>query len=160
MQYVKYGGLAAGLGIVYGSFLAFKKNSEKYLSDSTLPLLEFADEDTLLEINQDNAWMELCDRMAEFATLCKDDYSNFLLSVAEAVKFQREVDTKQRILNIGTPRLFATKLHAIIEDVRSMRACLVDKAAYVIDDFDEVASDVQKKHDDEASNMILQSMCH
>ena len=95
MQYLKYGGLAAGLGLVYGSYLGLKKNSEKYLSDSTLPLLEFADEETLLEINQDNAWMELCDRMAEFATLCKDDYSNFLLSVAEAVKFQKEVDKKE-----------------------------------------------------------------
>ena len=158
-----YGGVAAGVGLIYSSFFMKKPSNDSFkrgkieLSDSTLPLLEFADENTLLVLSTDHLWLELCDRAAEFATLGKEEFSELLKATANVVAFQKEIEIKSRKLNIGTPRLFASKLHAVIEAIRELRAAVLEKAPYAEDDFDEIAADFQKKHDDDAFNMLLQS---
>lgn len=155
-----YSGLAVGAGLVYGSFFMKKSlgGTVKELPDSLKPLLDFASEDTLLMINTDHLWMELCDRAADFALLGKEEFSEFLSAVANVIAFQKELLLGNKKITIGTPRLFASKLHMVIEAVRQLRASVEERAPYALDDFDEVAIDIQKRHDDEASNMILQSM--
>jgi hypothetical protein len=42
-----------------------------------------------------------------------------------------------------------------VEAVRVMRAAVEDKCASALDEFDEVAADIQRTHDDYAYNMLL-----
>lgn len=158
---VAYGGIAAGVTLMGAAFYAkpIKRFaiSKPVITDSMRPLLDFVKEETLLLISTNYLWMELCDRMADFAPICKEEYIEFLNSVANMVTFQQQLDSGEKKTTVGTPRLLASKLHEIIECVRVMRAAIADKAEYALNDFDEIAIDVQKKHDDDAYNIMLES---
>ena len=105
----------------------------------------------------DPAWTELCDRAGEFATIAKDEFKALLLAVAKVVAFQVSVQVNGNRVTPGTPRLFRERLHAVIEAVRLMRAAVADKCPSALTDFDDVAADIQRTHDDYAFNMLLES---
>jgi hypothetical protein len=48
-------------------------------------------------------------------------------------------------------------MHAIIEAVRNMRAAIEAKFPASMDDFDDVAADIQRTHDDYCANMLLEA---
>lgn len=157
-KFLAYGGIAAGVGLMYAAiFLKSKPKLKRMndLSDAQKSLLDFATEHTLKTIAIDHLWFELCDRAADFATLAPKQFSELLYRVSKVVKFQNEIDLNEKKLTISTPRLYASKMHSIIECVRSFREQIMLKASYSLEDFDEIAADIQKKHDDDSSNMIL-----
>jgi hypothetical protein len=103
-------------------------------------------------VGTDSLWGELCDRAAEFAPLARNEYANFVHAVAGVVGFKLSLKVNKTKLTLGTPRLFRAKLHAVIEEIRNMRAEIEEKSPSSLEDFDYIAADVQKLHDDEAYN--------
>lgn len=118
-------------------------------------LVEIGGEDMLKVIAMDPAWAELVQRSSEFLVLCKEEFYIFLKAVAEVIAFVIALNLKNKKPSFGTPRVFRTKLHGVIEGVRLMRAAVEEKCFSALNDFDEVASDIQKMHDDAAYNMLL-----
>ena len=151
-------GTLAGLGLLATSFNKKRKEAKPALPSSIEPLLEFVQEDILSIISTDPTWTELCDRASEFTVLYKDSIVDFLHSVAAVVAFKISLRVNKQKISLGTPRIFRTKLHAVVECVRNMRAAVQDKCSSALDDFDEIAADIQRTHDDEAYNMQLEAM--
>lgn len=167
-----YGGAAAGLGLLFsGGMLSKKKtlvstsNSKslkkqeicKTVPEYMKPLVPIVGEDAVCIISTDPIWSELCDRASEFYVLCKDEFKEFLMAVAGVVAFQISLRVNEEKITLGVPRKFRVKLHAVVESVRLMRAAVEDRCSSAIDDFDEVAAEIQRTHDDFAYNMQLEA---
>lgn len=154
-----YGGAAAGVGLILTGLTmrTAKKTSKASIPDYVKPLAALVGEETVLVISTDPHWTELCDRASEFSALCRDEFKDLLRAVASVVAFQLSLQVNGSKLTLGTPRIFRTRLHAVVEAVRIMRAAVEDKCPSALDDFDEVAADIQRAHDDSAYNMQLEA---
>ena len=131
--------------------------TEAEIPEFATPFLEFVDEETVKNICLDSTWAELCDRTADFAIIAKDEFTELLLAVGDAVEYQQGIETRRIKLSHGSPRIYRKHMHAIIEAVRSMRAAIEQTFSSSLDDFDEVAADIQRTHDDYCSNMLLEA---
>ena len=163
-EMLAYGGAAIGVVLIASSVNQLRKKS-KYPSKKTTiipssidPLKEYVSEEVLLMISTDSTWTELCDRASEFIVLYKEEMIEFLHAVAEVIAFQVSLNVEGKTITFGTPRIFRKKLHAVVEAVRVMRAAVQDKCSSALDDFDEIAADIQRTHDDEAYNMQLSAL--
>lgn len=123
-----------------------------------LPLKNLVPEEVLENIALDSTWADIVDRLSEFAVMTKPEYTLFLLAVADVTKYYHLLLTKEIQLSKKTPRVFRTYLHQVIECVRLMRAALEDKSPESLNDFDEIAADVQRTHDDYATNVYYDSI--
>jgi hypothetical protein len=164
MNKLAYGGAAAGVGLIFAGLTmrplstverAKRIAKKRNVPDFAKPLVSIAGEETVLMICMDPTWSELCDRASEFYVLGKDEFKELLASVAAVVAFQVALQVNGGIPSLGTPRLFRVKLHAVVEAVRLFRAAVEHKCPSALDDFDEVAADIQRTHDDAAYNMQL-----
>jgi hypothetical protein len=158
-----FGGIAAGAGLLYVAVNGKKKQliidkepKKRSIPEYMKPLTKLVGEDTVETISNDPAWTELADRASEFYPLAVDEFKELLGAIANVVDYQKTVATEGK-LTFGTPRLFRTKLHAVVEAVRNMRAEIELRSPGTLLDFDDVAADIQKAHDDAAYNMLLES---
>jgi hypothetical protein len=152
------GGAAAGLGLLMSKQFKRKKKEEEISVPSYLkPLVVIGGEKLIALISTDSVWSELCDRLSEFYPIAKEEFKSFLEAVGGVVAFKVAMQVNENETKLGTPRMFRKKLHAVVESVRLMRYVVEDKCSTLLDDFDEVASDIQRTHDDEAYNMLLES---
>lgn len=127
--------------------------------DMSLPsylenLKTFVPIEILQDISLDNIWSDLVDRTSEFAVLMKPEFTIFLVSVAGVCKYYYGIEHKKIEVNRATPRIFRNYLHKVIESVRLMRAALEDKSMSSLNDFDELAAEIQRTHDDYATNIF------
>jgi hypothetical protein len=153
------GGLVAGGGMIYAGmngYFGFKSTRSKTIPEFAKPFLDLVDEDVVQNICYDSTWAELCDRAGDFATIATDEFKDLLIAVGAAVAFQREIDEGKKV-TFGTPRLYRARMHAIIEAVRNMRAAIESKFSSSLYDFDDVAAEIQRTHDDYSSNMLLEA---
>ncbi len=159
---IAIGGCVAGAGLLATSVAMASKSkrcdaapSAARIPEYVLPLVDLVGEDAVAVIAMDPTWTELCDRAADYAALARDELKELLLAVARVVAFQVSLQVNRAPLTLGTPRVFRSRLHAVVEAVRVMRAAVEDKCASALDEFDEVAADIQRTHDDYAYNMLL-----
>jgi hypothetical protein len=163
MNSLAYGGAAAGIGLIFAGLTMRPNSTAKKLAKKRTvpnfakPLVKLVGEETVLMICMDPTWAELCDRASEFYVLAKDEFKDLLQAVAAVVAFQIALQVNGGVPSLGTPRLFRTKLHAVVEAVRLMRAGVEHKCPSALDDFDEIAADIQRTHDDAAYNMQLEA---
>jgi len=121
-------------------------------------LNHFASEETLENIHLNQTWTEIVDRMSEFAVMAKPEFSIFLKAVGDTCRYNYDLERKEVQLTKGTPRVYRSFLHKIIEGVRLMRASIEEKSPSSLDDFDEMAAEVQRTHDDFATNIYYDSV--
>jgi hypothetical protein len=154
------GGLIAGSGLLYAGmngYFTSKTSQDVVIPEFAKPFLEFVDESTVKNICLDSTWSELCDRAADFAIIAKEEFTELLLAVGDAVEYQQGIETQKIKLSHGSPRIYRKYMHAVIEAVRCMRAAIEHKFSSSLDDFDEIAADIQRTHDDYCSNMLLEA---
>ena len=106
----------------------------------------------------DTTWLELVDRLGEFALFAKSEYKDVVSAVAGVVAFQTSLSLKKIKHTFATPRKYRARLHAVIEAVRCMRAQIELESPSCLEDFDEIAADVQTTHNDYNSNMYFNSV--
>jgi len=155
------GTAAAGVGLIaigLANMRAPKGASKSATLPSYLkPLTSIVGDDAVAVIAMDPQWSELADRASEFYVIAKEEFKDLLLAIASVVAFQVSLQVNSKKINFGTPRLFRTKLHAVVEAVRDMRYTVEQCCPSALDDFDEIAADIQRSHDDAAYNMQLES---
>lgn len=115
-------------------------------------------QDTAQMLALDPIWLDLIDRLGEFSPFAKDEYKEVVIAAARIVAFNAALSLNKIKLTFGTPRKFRTKLHAIIEAVRCMRAQLDLTFPSCLEDFDEVAAEIQTTHNDYNNNMYFNSL--
>jgi hypothetical protein len=152
------GGLVAGGGLIYAGISGYfgKKDENGPIPEYAKPFLDLVDEKVVRDLIKDSTWAELCDRAGDFATIAKDEFVELLLAVSSAVLFATELEKGKKMTH-GTPRIYRSRMHAIIEAVRNMRAAIESKFPASMDDFDDVAADIQRTHDDYSANMLLEA---
>jgi hypothetical protein len=152
------GAVAAVAGFLYT--LTFKpKTSDKQQNAVNVDDLEkIVGRDTAQMIALDPTWLDLIDRLGEFALFAREEYKDVVIAAARIVAFNVSLSLKQTKLSFGTPRKFRAKLHAVIEAVRCMRAQLDISFPSCLEDFDEVAAEIQTTHNDYNNNMYFNSL--
>lgn len=160
------GSLTVGVGgtIAYAQSLKKKQkpnleeeNAHQKVPKHLMYMIDIVGEDTTRIICLEPPWADLCDRMSDFQKMCKEEYKNFLVAVAGAIGFLVSLKLNGSEIKMGTPRMFRKTSHPIIEAVRTMRAVLQIKCPSALTDFDEIAAEVQRMHDDNALNIQLEA---
>jgi hypothetical protein len=130
-----------------------QKPSNNYLPHLKLML----GKETVEMLSLDKTWGDLVDRVhSEFYVLCKDYFEEFATNVAGVVAFLVSLKVNKN-MTFGTPRLFRQKLHPVIESIRKMRFVVEKSAPSALMDFDELAAEIQRTHDDAANNIQLEA---
>lgn len=99
-------------------------------------------------------WLDLLHRLKMFAKFAHEDFE----AVTEAcAAFAREkaVAYERPKLSTADVMLLRKSLQALIEAVRLMRAVIELKSKTALEDFDEVATDLNAKVEDESSAVLL-----
>jgi hypothetical protein len=146
---------AAGLAYLY---LKKSQTQTKTITPNVEDLEKIVDKDTAHMLSLDPTWLDLIDRLGEFALFAKEEYKEVVYAAAGVVAFNTAVSLSKIKLSFGTPRKMRSKLHAVIEAVRCMRAQLDLKFPSCLEDFDEVAAEIQTTHNDYNSNMYFNSL--
>jgi hypothetical protein len=137
----------------YGELDDFDKPESNYLPHLKLML----GKETVEMLSMDKTWGELVDRVHnEFYIICSDYFTEFAMNVAGVVSFMVTL-RKNKKMTFGTPRLFRQKLHPVIESIRKMRSVVESCAPSALVDFDELAAEIQRTHDDAANNIQLEA---
>ena len=146
------GGVVLGVGMMYAGYkyIPPKKELKSKISNNLKALKNIVEDQVLYSLSSDPLWEELADRASEFRLLCPNQFKELVIAMANVVEFEIQVTGN---LTRGTPRMFRTYLHEVVECVRDMRAEIEHKCASALNDFDEIAADIQKTHDDVALNM-------
>ncbi len=116
------------------------------------PFADLVGEKHISILCEDPVWLELCDRAGEYALIAKPAFADLLRAVALSIAFSR-TDVSKR----ARPRLYREYLHSIVEAVREMRAVIEEGHPEVLNNFDEIAADIQRTHDEYALNALLDS---
>jgi hypothetical protein len=151
------GAVAAVAGLFLYSTTA-KKTTNVKPSLNVEDLEKIVGRDTAQMLSLDPTWLDLVDRLGEFAPFAKDEYKEVVIAAARVVAFNAALSLNKIKLSFGTPRKFRTRLHAVIEAVRCMRAQLEHAFPTCLEDFDEVAAEVQTTHNDYNNNMYFNSL--
>lgn len=148
-------GLVVGLGMIYAgyAYVPPKKEIKLKISENLLCFKSIVDQNTLNSLSADPIWEELVCRAGEFRIFCPEEFKNLLIAISDVVEFEVQ-HLNNRKSTLGTPRKFRKYLHEVVECVREMRATIQEKCPDVINDFDEIAADIQRTHDDSAVNML------
>jgi hypothetical protein len=142
-----------------GLYLYSKTRSSNVKTTPNVDDLEkIVGKETAQMLSLDSTWLDLVDRLGEFALFAKEEYKEVVLAAAGVVAFNTAVSLSKIKLSFGTPRKMRAKLHAVIEAVRCMRAQLDLTFPSCLDDFDEVAAEVQTTHNDYNNNMYFNSL--
>jgi len=154
------GAVAAVAGFLYTLTLKPKTSVQqpKASSVNVDDLEKIVGRDTAQMIALDPTWLDLVDRLGEFALFAREEYKDVVIAAARIVAFNVSLSVKQIKLSFGTPRKFRAKLHAVIEAVRCMRAQLDISFPSCLEDFDEVAAEIQTTHNDYNNNMYFNSL--
>lgn len=152
---------AAGL-LLYSNSKKSSVNNDLKKSRLKTPNVEDLEKivgtDTAQMLALDPIWLDLIDRLAEFSPFAKEEYKDVVIAAARIVAFNAALSLNKIKLTFGTPRKFRSKLHAVIEAVRCMRAQLDLSFPSCLEDFDEVAAEIQTTHNDYNNNMYFNSL--
>ena len=119
------------------------------------PFVDLVGHESIQTICLDSTWLELCDRAGEFAIVAKGDFVQLLKAVADTILFLR---TDGATMTKSTPRLFRARSHLIIEAVRNMHATIEERGdEKLLREFEELAADFQRIHNDYAFNVYNSS---
>ena len=133
-----------------GSLTEPPKNEPK-IPPFAEPFVDLVGHDTIQIICLDSTWLELCDRAGEFGIVAKNDFVQLLKAVADTIHFLR---TDGATTTKSTPRLFRARSHLIIEAVRNMHATIEERGdEKLLREFEELAADFQRIHNDYAFNV-------
>jgi hypothetical protein len=134
------------------------KSKQQKSTPNVEDLEKIVGQDTAQMLALDPIWLDLVDRLGEFSPFAKDEYKEVVIAAARIVAFNAALSLNKIKLTFGTPRKFRTKLHAVIEAVRCMRAQLDLTFPSCLEDFDEVAAEIQTTHNDYNNNMYFNSL--
>lgn len=151
----RYLAAAAGVSFMLVAFQQTRKHISKSRGTYVLERLEdFATPEVVKALAVDDDFLDIAFRLSEFGAMTPQPYRATLKSMADVVSFLQDLpETK----NGSHVKLFSLKGHEMINAIRLMRAYLELKVPSVLDDFDEVAGDIQTKYDEEHERLLFDS---
>lgn len=148
----KYILAVTGLGLVALGFSQTKKFVAKgHTTHVKRTLLAYLSEDQFDTLATEEDYLDIAYRFIEFSSLTPL-FKTLLYCMYEVVHFKQELPKES--LKHHHVKTFATKGHSLISAVRMMRAYLELKMPSILDDFDEVAADVQTKYEEDHEHLL------
>jgi hypothetical protein len=146
----KYVLAVSSLALVAAGVSQAKKHVSNKLNGKLKNLLNpYLSEDQIVILELDDQYLDIAYRLMEYASLTPY-YKAFLLSVVNLLEYKESIETvKQHHV-----KEFGKKGHAVIHCVRLMRTYLELKMPSILDEFDEVAADVQTKYEEDHEHLL------
>jgi hypothetical protein len=142
-----------GLSITYLVFSAVKKKWADGHTDATKKHLETIIDPAVVEILDEEDYLDIVRRMAHFQPLDPVNFQSFVDAVINIRKFFIAKEGRETTMNDAAE--YARIGHQMIECVRNMRAFLELRTPSCLEDFDEVAVDVQSKYDEDRESILF-----
>lgn len=106
-------------------------------------------------------WIEILFKFYDFYALNSNMYLKLVRRVLKFLHFKERIENQElqgvkRKTKLGIPRISRSYLHPIIECIREMRYMIEKEFGTIyLNDFDELASEIQNIHNSCASNILL-----
>lgn len=153
---IKNGSVIGGAAILTYFGLTLLKRSMANEEYSQIKELITESEFQLLR-NSD--WIEILFKFYDFYALNSQMYLKLLRRVIKFLHFKERIENPtlyKRRTKLGIPRISRNYLHPIIECIREMRFIIEkDFGTIYLNDFDELASEIQNIHNSCATNILL-----
>jgi hypothetical protein len=146
----KYILAVSSLAVVAAGLSQAKKHVSKKINQRLKNLLDpYLSEDQIEILELDDQYLDIAYRFMEYASLTPY-YKSFLHCVVNLIEYKTSiVSPKQHHV-----KEFSKKGHAVIHSVRLMRTYLELKMPSILDEFDEVAADVQTKYEEDHEHIL------
>jgi hypothetical protein len=127
-----------------------KKLMSKKINQRMRSLLHpYLSEEQITQLEQDEQYIDIAYRFVEYASLTPF-FKLFLLSTLDLVDYKTSIQTAKQY----HVKEFSRKGHTMIHAVRLMRTYLELKMPSILDEFDEVAADVQTKYEEDHEHLL------
>lgn len=133
-----------------------RKHVSKKINQKMRTLLDpFLSSDQITVLEQDDQYIDLAYRFVEYASLTPF-FKMFLLSTLDLVEYKLSIQSAKQ----HHVKEFSRKGHTMIHSVRLMRTYLELKMPSLLDEFDEVAADVQTKYEEDHEHLLYDAQMH
>lgn len=147
----KYAAAAAGLSVAYFGVAKLKeKFQDRHDNHVKEKLTEYVPAAVIDQI-QDDDYLDIVYRLLEFRGLNATAFQETITAIANLCTFKATL-TKP---NHFAVKQYCTEAHKVLNCVRRYRAYLEQKSPSVLDDFDQVASDIQGKYDEDHESLLF-----
>lgn len=145
---------AFGSAALIGSIAAFaKQRFTKTISDRQKNVLEEKVSSDVLDIlSQDESYLNIVVRIAEYEPICPDAFEELVRAIVPVIKF---LNTTRKTITMQDNKDYVLLGHVVIDATRIFRTMLEMKMPNVLEDFDEVATDIQAKYDEDRESMLF-----
>jgi hypothetical protein len=145
------GALSLGYLVLEKTKKVISKKHSSFVSSRLNVALTPQQRDTL---EADPEYADILFRLLEFRELGPEGFQDLVNAIVNVVKFVNELDG--RIVQ-STVKTYAKHGNVVIDCVRRMRAYMELKFPDAVDDFDEIAADIQSKYDETHERLLFEA---
>jgi hypothetical protein len=153
---LKNGGVLGGAAIL--TFLSLNLLKRGMGNEEYSQLKDLISE-SQFDLLRKSEWIEILFKFYDFYALNPALYLKLLQKVIKFLYFKEkieEIKLKNHKTRFGIPRISRNYLHPIIECIREMRYSIEKQYGTIyLNDFDELASEIQNIHNSCATNILL-----
>lgn len=146
-----FGGLSA---MWLGMSWARKSLTRTHAEAQQKMLAERVVRDTLDVLQLDDDYLDVIARLAEFQPADPFNFAELARATAAVITFLCAVRARGKT-TMADVMEYSTRGQEVIEAVRQMRSFLELKMPSALDDFDEIAVDVQSKYDEDREHVLF-----
>lgn len=149
----RYAAGFTGLSITYLVISGIRKKWSEGHNTATKKQLEIVVDPGIVELLDDD-YLDIVRRMSHYQALDPVNFQQFVNAVLRIRQFFIGKETRTETTMVDAAE-YARIGHQMIECVRNMRAFLELRTPSCLEDFDEVAVDIQSKYDEDRENILF-----
>lgn len=150
----KYAATAAGLSLVYLGVHKVKESLQTHHDSFVRDKLLGAVPESVLDRITDDDYLDIVYRLLEFYGMSQDLFAHVCEAIAAVCEFKRSLPPKVMQHHV---REYCSQAHKVINAVRLLRNYIELKLPSVLEDFDQVASDISGKYDEDYESLLFDS---
>lgn len=151
----KYALGLSGIAVAFMTFRIFKRSFvQRHLEKSKETLRKFISDEDIQELLKDEEYFDILARLAEFGSLDPVNFRNIVKSVRALLIFFDKVKSDPKITMTHAYE-YVHHAQLVIEQVRLMRAYLELAVPSCLDDFDDIAVEIQTKYEQDNEAILM-----
>lgn len=151
----KYALGLTGLAVAFMSIRIFKRSFiQGHLDKGKENLRKFISDEDIEELLKDDEYFDILARLAEFAPLDPTNFQNIVKAVRALLIFFDKVKSDNKVTMTHAYE-YVHHAQLVIEHVRLMRAFLELSVPSCLDDFDEIAVEIQTKYEQDNEAILM-----
>lgn len=146
-------GSAAIIGLVAGHV---KHRVSTGMTNRQKSLLQDKIQPEILEIIvKDETYFSIVGRIADYQPISSQAFEDLVRAIVPVIEFLESRRSSNQKITMQDNKDYVFLGHAVIEATRIFRTILEMKMPNVLEDFDEIATDIQAKYDEDREAMLF-----